>query len=183
MKFEYPHHFNHIRLRGRIGRPRRAIAGIDPGFDAGRDTGPNLAPRDERLIMRRLGWLVLIPVLVIAAAVTVAQLHRPGLSRLRIVLAGDPGTPQTESFRKLLAQHVRSVRIVPVLDLAKANLSAADVLIVTGETMKIAKGDFHMRPAPTGITLESLPIPTVLVGGMGARVADDLDLKLGWRHG
>jgi hypothetical protein len=133
--------------------------------------------------MRKLCWLVLIPVLVIVAAVMVAQLHRPGMSRLRVVLAGDPGTPQTESFRKLLAQHVRSVRVVPVLDLAKANLSAADVLIVTGATMNITKGNFDMKPAPAGITLESLPIPTVLIGGMGARVADDLDLKLGWRHG
>ena len=126
---------------------------------------------------------VLIPVLVIAASLIVAQCHRPGLSRLRVVLAGDPGTPQTESFRKLLAQHVRSVRVIPVLDLAKADLSGSDVLIVSGETMKITKGEFHQKPAPAGMTLESLPIPTVLIGAMGARVADELDLKLGWRHG
>jgi hypothetical protein len=126
---------------------------------------------------------VLIVVALAAVGWLVVRDRRPGLSRLRVVLAGDPGTPQTESFRKLLAQHVRSVRVIPVLDLAKANLSAADVLIVTGATMNIAKGTFHMKPAPAGITLESLPIPTVLIGGMGARVADDLDLKLGWRHG
>jgi hypothetical protein len=40
-----------------------------------------------------------------------------------------------------------------------------------------------MKPGPVGITLDTLSIPTVLIGGMGARIADNLDLKLGWRHG
>jgi hypothetical protein len=133
--------------------------------------------------MKKLALFILVPVLVVATVVVVAQLRRPGLSRLRVVLAGDPGTPQTESFRKLLAQHVRRVSVIPVLDLAKADLSKADVLIVSGETMKITKGEFHMKPGPAGVTLDSLSIPTVLIGGMGARVADNLDLKLGWRHG
>ncbi|MGD1148586.1 MAG: hypothetical protein ABR961_11615 [Thermoanaerobaculaceae bacterium] len=133
--------------------------------------------------MKRIIFAVLLPLLLVAALVVVLQLRRPSLSRLRVVLAGDPGTAQTESFRKLLSQHVKSVTVVPVLELAKANLSAADVLIVSGETMKIGKGELHTKPAPTGITLDSLPIPTVLIGGMGARVADNLDLKLGWRHG
>lgn len=125
-----------------------------------------------------------IAVAVVAAALwLVVQHRRPGLSRLRVVYAGDPGTPQTESFRKLLAQHVRSVTVIPVLDLAKADLSRADVLLVGGQTMKKVDGKVHMQPGPTGITLETLPIPTVLIGGMGARIADGLDLKLGWRHG
>jgi len=126
---------------------------------------------------------VLIVVVLAAAGWLVIRDRRPSLSRLRVVYAGDPSTAQTESFRKLLAQHVKHVTVIPVLDLAKADLSAADVLIVGGETMKTVKGEFHMKPGPAGITLDALSIPTVLIGGMGARVADNLDLKLGWRHG
>jgi hypothetical protein len=129
---------------------------------------------------------VLAVALVVAAAWLVVQHRRPSLSRLRVVYAGDPGTPQTESFRKLLAEHVRSVTVLRVLDLAKADLSAADVLIVGGETIGMANVVFsggHMKPGPVGITLDTLSIPTVLIGAMGARIADNLDLKLGWRHG
>jgi hypothetical protein len=129
---------------------------------------------------------VLIVVALAAAAWLAVKDRRPSLSRLRVVYAGDPGTAQTESFRKLLAKHVRSVTVIPVLELAKADLSVADVLIVGGETIGTAKAVLsggHMKPGPAGITLDTLSIPTVLIGGMGARIADNLDLKLGWRHG
>jgi len=124
--------------------------------------------------------------LIPATLWTVACHRGSGLSSLRVVYAGDPGTPQTEAFRKLLAEHVKSVAVIPVLDLAKTDLSQADVLIVGGETtgpVKVVAGETHMKPAPQGVTLDTLSIPTVLIGGMGARVADSLDLKLGWRHG
>jgi hypothetical protein len=133
--------------------------------------------------MKRLLFTVLGVVLIGASVLLVACDRRPGLAGLRVVFAGDPGTPQTESFRRLLAEHVKSVRVIPVLDLAKADLSQADVLIVGGQTMKKVDGKVHMQPGPAGITLDTLSIPTVLIGGMGARVADDIDLKLGWRHG
>ncbi len=136
--------------------------------------------------MKKLVIAVFAVALVIAAAWLVVKGRRPGLSRLRVVYAGDPSTAQTESFRKLLAEHVKSVTVIPVLDLAKSDLSAADVLIVGGETIgtvKMVVGETHMKPGPAGVTLDTLSIPTVLIGGMGARVADNLDLKLGWRHG
>ena len=136
--------------------------------------------------MKKFLLITLAVVLVVAAGWLFVKLRRPGLSRLRVVYAGDPGTPQTESFRKLLAEHVRSVTVIPVLELAKADLSAADVLIVGGETIGMANAVFsggHMKPGPAGVTLDTLSIPTVLIGAMGARLADNLDLKLGWRHG
>lgn len=133
--------------------------------------------------MKRTLVVVVAIALAVVAVWAFVSLRRTGLARLRVVLAADPGTAQTESFRKLFAKHVRSVTVIPVLDLAKADLSAADVLIVGGETMKIVKGEYHSKPGPTGVTLDALSIPTVLIGGMGARVADNLDLKLGWRHG
>jgi hypothetical protein len=134
---------------------------------------------------KRLAVFLIVVMLAVTAWLVVKD-RRPGLSRLRVVYAGDPDTAQTESFRKLLAEHVRNVTVIPVLNLAKADLSAADVLIVGGETIgtvKVVLGGGHMKPGPVGITLDTLSIPTVLIGAMGARIADNLDLKLGWRHG
>jgi len=133
--------------------------------------------------MKKVTLAVFLPLLLVGALLVALQLRRPSLSRLRVVYAGDPGTAQTESFRKLLAQHVKSVTVIPVLQLARADLSAADVLIVGGRTMAKVDGKMKMQPGPEGITLDTLSIPTVLIGGIGARVADDIDLKLGWRHG
>jgi hypothetical protein len=133
--------------------------------------------------MKKLVIGVLAVAIVAVAAWSVVQHRRPSLSRLRVVYAGDPSTAQTESFRKLLAQHVKSVTVIPVLELAKADLSQADVLMVGGQTMEKVEGKLHTRPGPAGVSLDTLSIPTVLIGGMGARVADNLDLKLGWRHG
>ena len=134
---------------------------------------------------KRLAVVFIIVMLTVTAWLVVKN-RQPSLSRLRVVYAGDPGTAQTESFRKLLAEHVKGVTVIPVLELAKADLSAADVLIVGGETIgtvKVIVGGGHMKPGPVGITLDTLSIPTVLIGAMGARIADNLELKLGWRHG
>jgi hypothetical protein len=164
--------------------PRLGPAGLPPKSTECRDarlTGV-ARPRGSGN-MKRL-FIIVLAVAAIPAALWISSCgHRAGLSGLRVIYAGDPGTPQTASFRKLLAEHVKSVTVIPVLDLAKADLSKADVLIIGGDKMKNVDGKVHMQPGPTGLTLNMLPIPTVLIGGMGAGVADQLDLKLGWRHG
>jgi hypothetical protein len=142
-------------------------------------------PQAERGAIVKKGLTVFFVAATLVPAVLwmVACRQHPRLSSLRVIYAGDPGTAETESFRKLLAEHVKSVTVIPVLDLAKADLSHTDVLVVGGQTMEKVEGKIHMQRGPKGITLNMLPIPTVLIGGMGARIADDLDLKLGWRHG
>ncbi len=133
--------------------------------------------------MKRMVLVALLPVVVLVALLAVPLLRRPGLGSLRVVYAGDPGTAQTESFRKFLAKHVKSVTVIPVLDLAKADLSAADVLIVGGRTVTRVNGETQVLPMPAGITLDTVAVPTVMVGPNGSRALADLDLKLGWGHG
>src|SRR5579872_750053 len=90
---------------------------------------------------------------------------------LRIVYAGVPGSRHMQSYKALLSRYFRSVRTIAVVDLPNADLSNADVLVVDGS---------YKDQAPRGVTLETLSIPTVLIGGMGGKISDSLDLKLGW---
>ena len=68
-------------------------------------------------------------------------------------------------------------------DLAKADLSDADVLIVDGQTIDRSEERIQTIPGVEGVDLETLSMPTVLIGGQGARISDDLNLLLGWRYG
>jgi hypothetical protein len=133
--------------------------------------------------MRRIIFAALLSVLGVVAVVAVLHLNRASLSRLRVVYAGDPGTEQTESFRRFLAQHVKSVTVIPILDLANADLSAADVLILGGRTGLKIGGEMRVQPVPKAVTLDTVAVPTVMVGQNGSRVLADLDLKVGWGHG
>lgn len=105
------------------------------------------------------------------------------LAELVVAYAGDAGSPRTEAWRAFLAQHVREVRVLNVLDLSRADLGDADVLVVDGLPMSGHGDEMEVLQAPKGVTLDALSVPTVLVGGMGGMVSDQMELKLGWRHG
>jgi hypothetical protein len=105
------------------------------------------------------------------------------LGELSVVYAGDDGGPRTASFRVFLKQHCGSVRVVDVQDLANVDLAGADVLIVDGTPLRGHGRDVKLLPGPKGVTLDTLAIPTVLIGGLGGQVSDSLELKLGWKHG
>lgn len=100
----------------------------------------------------------------------------------RVVYAGDAGTPHAESFHALLSEHFE-VKSIAVADLATADLSGADVLIVDGQVIDTSEERSKIIAAPVGVSLEALNLPTVLIGGKGAQISDDLNLKLGWRYG
>lgn len=102
--------------------------------------------------------------------------------QLRVVYAGDAGTPHAEGYHAMLAEHF-DVRSIARNDLAKADLSDADVLIVDGQTIDRSEERIKTIPGVEGVTLETLSMPTVLIGGQGARISDDLNLLLGWRYG
>ena len=97
--------------------------------------------------------------------------HRPPS---RIVYASPPDSPDTASFVRLLEQHFPQVRTIPVSEIATADFTKDDVLVVGGS---------YKEEGPRGLSIDSLTIPTVLIGGMGGRISDNLDLKLGWRYG
>jgi|GEM_PF-2940267 len=102
--------------------------------------------------------------------------------QLRVVYAGDAGTPHAEGYHALLAEHF-DVRSIARNDLAKADLSDADVLIVDGQTIDHSEERTRVMPGAEGVDLETLSMPTVLIGGQGAQISDDLNLLLGWRYG
>lgn len=148
---------------------------------------------DEKEMKRRTpdGWIGATRVvrrawvaglLGVAAIVSAGQASEP-LPRLRILYAGDPGTERTLVFQAFLSEHFPSVKTLPVLQLPEANLSDVDVLIVDGEILDETGGHIHVLKGPQGMTLDKLSVPTILIGGMGGRISDDLRLKLGWRHG
>ena len=101
---------------------------------------------------------------------------------LRVIYAGDAGTPHAESYHALLSEHF-DVQSIARNDLAKTDLSDADVLIVDGQTIDRSGEQVRTLPGAKGVTLETLSIPTVLIGGQGARISDELNLMLGWRYG
>src|SRR5688500_16636234 len=92
--------------------------------------------------------------------------------QLSIVYAGDAGTDRTSSFERFLKDRFASVSTIDRMELADSDLSSFDVLIIDGEPMG--------RGTPEGLTFEKLSLPTVLIGGAGGKVADELGLKLGW---
>ena len=102
--------------------------------------------------------------------------------QLRVVYAGDAGTPHAEGYHALLAEHF-DVRSIARNDLAKADLSDADVLIVDGQTIDHSEERTRVMPGAEGVDLGTLSMPTVLIGGQGAQISDDLNLLLGWRYG
>ena len=102
--------------------------------------------------------------------------------QLRVVYAGDAGTAHAGAYHAMLAEHF-DVRSIPRNDLAKADLSDADVLIVDGQTIDRSEERIKTIAGAEGVTLETLSMPTVLIGGQGARISDDLNLLLGWRYG
>ncbi len=128
--------------------------------------------------MRRRTWLSLATTAVL---LTSACSTEPA-PQLRVVYAGDAGTPHAKGYHALLAEHF-DVRSIPRNDLAKADLSDADVLIVDGQTIDRSEERIRTIPGVEGVDLETLSMPTVLIGGQGARISDDLNLLLGWRYG
>src|SRR5687768_11234663 len=95
---------------------------------------------------------------------------------LRTLYAGQLGTARAEAFTTFLAERVGPVRTASVADLVDVDQSDIDVLIVDGEPQE-------GEQPPAELDLKHFPKPTVLIGGVGARVSDTLRLKLGWQFG
>ena len=130
--------------------------------------------------MKRRKWLGFLA--TAASLLTLACGDGSAAPQLRVVYAGDAGTPHAEGYHALLAEHF-DVRSIARNDLAKTDLSDADVLIVDGQTIDRSEERIQTIPGVEGVDLETLSMPTVLIGGQGARISDDLNLLLGWRYG
>jgi hypothetical protein len=104
---------------------------------------------------------------------------------LRLLYTGTPGSAYTADWEKFLLEHAASVRVVPASALRVKDLTDADVLVIDGEVESRGKdGEPKLAIQRIPLTLEDLQgKPVVLMGGQGGAFADDLHLKLSWRHG
>ena len=104
---------------------------------------------------------------------------------LRIAYCGDDGTEYTRGMVSFLRSHVGSLRIVPRAGLSAAELREIDVLLIDGElyypTPSGGLAGHKQIAAPPFEVLCS--VPTVLMGGVGGRIGDLLQLKTAWRPG
>ena len=104
---------------------------------------------------------------------------------LKLVYAGNAGTPYTAAQLRFLEAHAASVSFVAGSKLATADFRNADVLIVDGEVeTKNENGELRLKSEKIGLTLGELQgMPVVAIGGEGGFFMDDLKLKPSWHHG
>ncbi len=93
-----------------------------------------------------------------------------------VLYVGQPDTERAAHFRSFLSDHFVAVRFDSVDRVGQLDLRDVDVVIIDG--------DPHSQPSPPEELIpENLPLPTVLIGGVGGKVSDAIGLKLGWEHG
>lgn len=104
---------------------------------------------------------------------------------LRIVYAGNLGTPYTAAWERFLGEHTAAVKVVSAGAVRRADLEGFDVLVVDGEIQtRDEKGDEQLKSEKVPLGLDELQgFPVVLVGGQGGVFADALRLKTSWHHG
>jgi len=114
-----------------------------------------------------------------------AAAPQPEKLPLKLVYAGNAGTPYTEAQLRFLEAHAASVSFVAGSKLTAADFKNADVLIVDGEVeAKDEKGEPRLKSEKIGLTLgEVQGMPVVAIGGEGGFFMDDLKLKPSWHHG
>jgi hypothetical protein len=95
---------------------------------------------------------------------------------MKVLYIGQPGTARADRWSAFLTDQGFSVRSAGVSDLGSLDFADADLAVVDG--------DPHEAPfAPDQLDATALPLPTVLIGGVGGRVSDAIGLKLGWDFG
>lgn len=105
---------------------------------------------------------------------------------LRILYAGNTGTPYTAAWMAFLDEHVASVRFVAGRALSAKDLTDIDVLVVDGEVeQRDATGAMQsLKSEHIRLGLGDLQgFPVVLMGGEGGFLSDELKLKTSWHHG
>lgn len=128
---------------------------------------------------------MLIPSLVCLSSLALAQ--APGAEKLplRVVYAGNAGTPYSAAWEKFLGEHVARTKPVSGRLLTRDDLAGFDLLVVDGEVESHdAKGELRLKDEKLPLMLEDLQgFPVVLMGGQGGFFSDELKLKTSWHSG
>jgi hypothetical protein len=104
---------------------------------------------------------------------------------LRVLYAGNAGTPYTVAWEHFHAEHTAGVKVISGSALRRADLDGFDLLVVDGEVeSRNAKGEPSLKSEKFHVTLDELQgFPIVMVGGQGGFFADEMHLKTSWHHG
>lgn len=104
---------------------------------------------------------------------------------LRVLYAGNAGTPYSKAWTTFLAAHTDTVRAVAGRTLQPADLVDIDVLILDGEVEDHTPGgEMQLVSEHVPLQLRDLQgVPVLLMGGEGGFFSDDNQLKTSWRHG
>ncbi len=105
---------------------------------------------------------------------------------LRVLYAGNAGTPYTDTYRRFFEEHAQSVRTLSLSEFRTADLADVDVLVIGGEVEELdSDGKLKgLKGEKIGFTLDDLQgFPVVLVGGQGGFVSDSFKLKTSWQYG
>lgn len=101
---------------------------------------------------------------------------------LRILYAGNEGTPYSAAWQEFLAAHARETKFVAGGALTRADLAGFDLLVIDGEVT--VPGQPSLKSEKIRLVLDELQgFPVVLMGGQGGFVSDDLHLKTSWHAG
>lgn len=104
---------------------------------------------------------------------------------LKILYAGNAGTPYSAAWARFLGEHATEVKAVVGGELTAADLAGFDLLVIDGEVeAKSASGQVQLKSEKIALTLADLQgVPVVLMGGQGGFLSDELKLKTSWQHG
>lgn len=104
---------------------------------------------------------------------------------LKVLYAGNAGTPYTAAWEKFLGEHTARVQFVSGSALKREDLAGFDLLVIDGEVTSKAPGEeFKLKSEKVKLVLDELQgFPVVLMGGQGGFVSDDMHLKTSWQAG
>lgn len=127
-------------------------------------------------------WMMILGLLSFGA---MAQEPTTEKLPLKVLYAGNAGTPYTTAWMTFLTTHTNSVKFVVGSDLKTTDLAGVDVLIIDGEVMPpSAAAENRLKSEKVKLTLDDIQgLPVVLMGGQGGFLSDELGLKTSWKRG
>jgi len=103
--------------------------------------------------------------------------------QLSVLYVGNLGSDRSAAFELYLKECFGTVQVADIDDLGALEYADADVLVVDGEPILYVDGMPQVQRVPEGLTVDTFPRPTVLIGGIGGAVSDAIGLKFGWHEG